>query len=81
MYIYVHVYRQIEICIYQRLLRAGIFYILYETKKKADYTLFNSEVAKKIKEVEDIAVKDKDFEKWCMRYDRLHHVQCPRTPV
>ncbi len=55
---------------------AGIFYLLYEAKKGADFSIFNFEFAKEVKKVESLATGRADFKDFCKRFDNAQYPAC-----
>lgn len=59
--------------------QVGAFIIMYEASSDADYNIFNENAAKAIREIEDIANKEPDFDKWCKRADTPGDAEGPCT--
>jgi hypothetical protein len=55
---------------------AGIFYLLYEAKKGADFSVFNTEFAKEVKKIESLATGRDDFKEFCKRFDNAQYPAC-----
>ena len=55
---------------------AGIFYLLYEAKKGAEFNVFNADFAKEVKKVESLATSRADFKDFCKRFDNAQYPAC-----
>jgi hypothetical protein len=60
---------------------AGIFYMLYEAKKGADFNVFDAKVAMELKKVEALATGREDFKDYCMRFDNDKYPACRKVEL
>ena len=56
--------------------RSGIFYLMYEAKSGANFSIFNVNAAKEVKKVEALATGREDFKEYCLRFDNDKYPAC-----
>jgi hypothetical protein len=58
---------------------AGIFYMMYEAKKGADFSVFDANAAMDLKKVEALVTGREDFKDYCMRFDNNKYSTCRKV--